>query len=70
MSLRSAYKDRILKEKGVKFGFMGAFAKAMSLALKEFPAANAAIEGDGPGDQIVYRDCPSCFHLQKKRVSN
>jgi len=56
ISLRSQYKDRVLKDKNVKFGYMGMFAKAVSQALKEFPAANAAIEGDGPGDQIVYRD--------------
>jgi len=36
----------------VKLGFMSAFAKACSLALKEIPAANASIEGE----EIVYRD--------------
>lgn len=56
MKLRSTYKDQILKERGVKLGFMSAFAKASCLALKEIPAANASIEGPGPGDQIVYRD--------------
>ena len=56
MALRATYKDRILKNTGVKFGFMSAFAKASCLALKEFPAANAAIEGPAPGDQIAYRD--------------
>ena len=52
MSMRAAYKDKILKDKGVKLGFMSAFAKASCIALKEIPAANASIEGD----QIVYRD--------------
>jgi len=56
MKLRSTYKDQILKERGVKLGFMSAFAKACCLALKEIPAANASIEGPAPGDQIVYRD--------------
>ncbi|KAJ8457281.1 hypothetical protein ONZ45_g18374 [Pleurotus djamor] len=52
MEMRSKYKDSILKEHDVKFGFMSAFTKACSLALQEIPAANASIEGD----EIVYRD--------------
>ena len=56
MQFRARNKDRILKETGVKLGFMGAFAKACALALKEIPAANASIEGEGLGDTIVYRD--------------
>jgi len=56
MQMRSQYKDQVLKNHGVKLGFMSAFAKASCLALKEIPAANASIEGPGPGDQIVYRD--------------
>jgi len=58
MSFRSKYKDEILKRHEVKLGFMSAFAKACSLALKEIPAANASIENaaDGKGMEIVYRD--------------
>ncbi|PWN91755.1 dihydrolipoamide succinyltransferase [Acaromyces ingoldii] len=56
MAFRARHKDRLLKEKGVKLGFMGAFAKASALALQEIPAANASIEGEGLGDTIVYRD--------------
>lgn len=56
MAFRARHKDRILKETGIKLGFMGAFAKASALALKEIPAANASIEGEGLGDTIVYRD--------------
>lgn len=52
MDMRKKYKDSVLKEHDVKLGFMGAFAKACSLALKEIPAANAYIEGD----EIVYHD--------------
>ncbi|SCV74282.1 BQ2448_6714 [Microbotryum intermedium] len=52
MAMRSAYKDGVLKNTGVKLGFMSAFAKAACLALKEIPAANASIEDD----QIIYRD--------------
>ncbi|KAE8245919.1 hypothetical protein A4X06_0g5327 [Tilletia controversa] len=56
MAFRSRHKDRVLKEHGVKLGFMSAFAKASAQALKEVPAANASIEGEGLGDTIVYRD--------------
>src|ERR1700733_437246 len=52
MSMRSKYKDEIFKTHEVKLGFMSAFAKACSLALREIPAANASIEGE----EIVYRD--------------
>ncbi|RPD60951.1 dihydrolipoamide succinyltransferase [Lentinus tigrinus ALCF2SS1-7] len=52
MELRKKYKEEVLKEHGVKLGFMSAFAKACCLALKEIPAANASIEGE----EIVYRD--------------
>ncbi|KAI6116161.1 hypothetical protein F5141DRAFT_1187494 [Pisolithus sp. B1] len=46
------YKDEVLKEHDVKLGFMSAFARACTLALRELPAVNASIEGD----EIVYRD--------------
>jgi len=52
MEMRKKYKDAVLKEHDVKLGFMSAFAKACSLALREIPAANAYIEGD----EIVYHD--------------
>ncbi|KAJ7223748.1 dihydrolipoamide succinyltransferase [Mycena haematopus] len=52
MSMRNRYKDAVLKEHDVKLGYMSAFAKACTLALKEIPAANASIEGE----EIVYRD--------------
>ncbi|KAF7316255.1 Dihydrolipoamide succinyltransferase [Mycena indigotica] len=52
IDLRKRYKDAILKEHDVKLGYMSAFAKACTLALKEIPSANASIEGD----EIVYRD--------------
>ena len=56
MSMRSLYKDGVLKTHGVKLGFMSAFAKASCLALTEIPAANASIEGEGNEGVIVYRD--------------
>ncbi|CEQ40365.1 SPOSA6832_01973, partial [Sporobolomyces salmonicolor] len=56
MSFRSKYKDQVLKDHNVKLGFMSAFAKASCIALKEIPAANASIEGEGNSAEIVYRD--------------
>ena len=47
-------KDKIVKERSTKLGFMTAFARASAsvLPLKEIPAANTSIEGDS----IVYLD--------------
>ncbi|AET39323.1 dihydrolipoyl transsuccinylase Ecym_4259 [Eremothecium cymbalariae DBVPG len=52
LEMRKLYKDEIIKNKGVKFGFMGLFSKAVALAQKDVPSATGGIEGD----QIVYRD--------------
>ncbi|KAF9028877.1 2-oxoglutarate dehydrogenase complex E2 component [Hymenopellis radicata] len=51
-SLISMYKDAVPEEHGVRLGFMGAFAKACTLALSEIPSVNASIEGD----EIVYHN--------------
>ena len=50
--MRKKYKDLILEKHGVKLGFMGAFIKAATAALREVPAVNARIEGK----EIVYAD--------------
>ena len=52
MAAREKYKDLFAKKHDIKLGFMGFFAKAACLALKDVPAANAYIEGD----EIVYHD--------------
>ncbi|MCU0986315.1 MAG: 2-oxoglutarate dehydrogenase complex dihydrolipoyllysine-residue succinyltransferase [Acetobacteraceae bacterium] len=47
MALRTKYKDAFEKRHGgVRLGFMGFFVKACVAALREFPAVNAAIEGE------------------------
>ncbi len=51
-ALRSRYKDSFEKRHGVRLGVMSLFCKACVVALKEFPAVNAAIEGD----DIVYKN--------------
>ena len=52
MEARNRYKDSFEKKHGVKLGFMSFFAKAACLALKDFPAVNAQIQGD----EIIYHD--------------
>ena len=49
---RNKYKDLFEKKHGVRLGFMGFFAKAACLALKDVPSVNASIDGD----DIVYHD--------------
>ncbi|KZZ96432.1 2-oxoacid dehydrogenase acyltransferase [Ascosphaera apis ARSEF 7405] len=56
MAFRKAYKDEILKKSGIKLGFMSAFSKACTLAMRDLPAVNASIEGPNGGDTMVYRD--------------
>ena len=52
MDLRNKYKDKFKEKNGVGLGFMSFFTKAICIALKDFPAVNAQIDGD----QIVYND--------------
>ena len=49
---RDRYKDLFAKKHDVRLGFMSFFAKASCLALKDFPAVNAYIDGD----EIVYHE--------------
>ncbi|UIJ45948.1 2-oxoglutarate dehydrogenase complex dihydrolipoyllysine-residue succinyltransferase [Sphingomonas cannabina] len=49
---RTRYKDLFEKKHSVRLGFMGFFAKAACLALKDVPAVNAQIDGE----EIVYHD--------------
>jgi 2-oxoglutarate dehydrogenase E2 component (dihydrolipoamide succinyltransferase) len=52
MDLRNKFKDKFKEKKGVGLGFMSFFTKAVCVALQEWPAVNAYIDG---GD-IVYSD--------------
>ncbi|MEP4784811.1 MAG: 2-oxoglutarate dehydrogenase complex dihydrolipoyllysine-residue succinyltransferase, partial [Erythrobacter sp.] len=49
---RGKYKELFAKKHDIKLGFMGFFAKAACLALKDVPSVNAYIEGD----EVVYHD--------------
>lgn len=44
MQLRAQYKDVFEKKHGVKLGFMSFFVRAVTAALKAFPAVNASID--------------------------
>ncbi|MDG5750903.1 2-oxoglutarate dehydrogenase complex dihydrolipoyllysine-residue succinyltransferase [Qipengyuania sp. XHP0211] len=52
MEARGKYKDLFAKKHDIRLGFMGFFAKAACLALKDVPSVNAYIQGD----EIVYHD--------------
>jgi 2-oxoglutarate dehydrogenase E2 component (dihydrolipoamide succinyltransferase) len=52
MDLRSKYKDKFKEKYGVGLGFMSFFTKAVCVALKEWPAVNAQINGD----EAIYHD--------------
>jgi 2-oxoglutarate dehydrogenase E2 component (dihydrolipoamide succinyltransferase) len=52
MNLRKKYKDAFTKKHGVGLGFMSLFTKAVTVALKDWPAVNAQINGD----EILYHD--------------
>ena len=51
-ALRSRYRDSFEKKHGVRLGVMSLFVKACVVALKEFPAVNAEIDGD----DLVYKN--------------
>jgi 2-oxoglutarate dehydrogenase E2 component (dihydrolipoamide succinyltransferase) len=50
--MRNRYRDAFEKKHGVRLGFMSMFVKAAVVALQEFPAVNAEIDGD----DIVYKN--------------
>lgn len=52
MDLRSQYKNQFKEAHGVNLGFMSFFTKAVTIALKQFPAVNAYINGE----EIIYHD--------------
>ena len=52
MNMRKKYKDAFTKKHGVGLGFMSLFTKAVTVALKDWPAVNAQINGD----EVIYHD--------------
>ncbi len=51
-TLRKNYRDAFEKKHGVRLGVMSLFMKASVVALREFPAVNAEIDGD----DIIYKN--------------
>ncbi len=52
MDLRKKYNDRFKEKYGLSVGFMSLFTKAVTIALKHYPAVNAMIDGD----EMIYHD--------------
>ncbi|GAB2491925.1 2-oxoglutarate dehydrogenase complex dihydrolipoyllysine-residue succinyltransferase [Algoriphagus taiwanensis] len=52
MDLRSKFKDQFKEKHGVGLGFMSFFTKAVCVALQEWPAVNAKIDGN----EIIYHN--------------
>ena len=52
MEVRKQYKDKFKEQHGVGLGFMSFFSKACAIALSEWPAVNAYIDGN----ELVYHD--------------
>ncbi|MDX2248947.1 MAG: 2-oxoglutarate dehydrogenase complex dihydrolipoyllysine-residue succinyltransferase [Bacteroidia bacterium] len=52
MEIRKKYKDKFKEVHGVGLGFMSFFTKAVTMALMEFPAVNAQIDGQ----ELVFHD--------------
>ena len=52
MQMREDYQEDFVKKYSIKLGFMSFFVKASVVALKNFPAVNAEVEGDN----ITYKN--------------
>lgn len=52
MDIRKTYKDKFKEQHGVNLGFMSFFTKACCIALQEWPAVNAYIDGDS----VIYHE--------------
>lgn len=52
MDLRKKYKDQFKEKHGVSLGFMSFFTKAVTEALRQYPAVNGMIDGK----EVVYHD--------------
>lgn len=52
MDLRAQFKNQFKEAHGVNLGFMSFFTKAVTIALQQYPAVNAYINGE----EIIYHD--------------
>ncbi|PCI28680.1 MAG: dihydrolipoyllysine-residue succinyltransferase [SAR324 cluster bacterium] len=52
MNIRKKYKEQFQEAHDIRLGFMSFFAKAVTLAMLDFPAVNSQIDGE----ELVYHD--------------
>ncbi|OFX20453.1 MAG: 2-oxoglutarate dehydrogenase [Bacteroidetes bacterium GWA2_31_9b] len=52
VKMRAQYQNQFTEKHGIKLGFMSFFTKAVTIALKSYPAVNSQIQGD----EILYPD--------------
>jgi 2-oxoglutarate dehydrogenase E2 component (dihydrolipoamide succinyltransferase) len=52
IAMRSKFQKQFVEKHGTKLGFMSFFTKAVTIALKAFPAVNSQMDGD----EIIYPD--------------
>ncbi|MCG8409784.1 MAG: 2-oxo acid dehydrogenase subunit E2, partial [Bacteroidales bacterium] len=50
LNIRTKYQKQFIEKHGLKLGFMSFFTKAVSIALKSFPAVNSQLENE----EIIY----------------
>ena len=55
IELRTKFKEKFEKTYGVGLGFMSFFARAVAIALREFPRVNGQIDAE-KGDTIIYHN--------------
>ncbi|MEA3463337.1 MAG: 2-oxo acid dehydrogenase subunit E2, partial [Bacteroidota bacterium] len=46
MAIRKKYQEQFVEKHGIKLGFMSFFAKAVTVALRQFPAVNSFLDGE------------------------
>jgi 2-oxoglutarate dehydrogenase E2 component (dihydrolipoamide succinyltransferase) len=46
MAIRKKYQEKFVEKHGIKLGFMSFFTKAITVALKQFPAVNSFLDGE------------------------
>ncbi len=54
IAIRKKYQEKFVEQHGIKIGFMSFFTKAVTEALKQFPAANSYLDG---GEVVSPRYC-------------
>jgi 2-oxoglutarate dehydrogenase E2 component (dihydrolipoamide succinyltransferase) len=46
MAIRKKYQEQFVEQHGIKLGFMSFFTKAVTVALRQFPAVNSFLDGE------------------------